>query len=196
MARFDDEYESEDGTGWVDKRNAPFAMHLRSFMDRHPDTGAKTTQKVLADYLDVRPQTVSYYCTGDSLPNCEQLLKIANFFNVTCDFLMTGKRLENKPARDLLGLSDNTVQKIKLIKEGYFENAPIMLAMLDVMLGDKDFYTAMEQAAEYAGMKQADMTDDYLQFLEWKSASYIQNYMIHFFAQNLESIHYQLKGLD
>ena len=61
----------------IDKYNALFATSLRAFMDAHPDTGEKTTQKALADYLGVRPQTVSYYCTGESLPNCEQLLRIA-----------------------------------------------------------------------------------------------------------------------
>jgi hypothetical protein len=108
---------------------------------------------------------------------------------------MTGKRTENKPARDLLGLSDNTVQKIKLIKEGYFEDSPFILAMLDVLLGDKDFYSALEQAAEYAVQKNSTMSGDYLQFLEWKSASYIQNYLMDFFSRNLESIHEHLKGL-
>ena len=70
-----------------DKWNALFATTLRDFMEKHPDTGKKTTQKELAQFLGVRPQTVSYYCTGESLPNCEQLLKMAQFFDVTCDFL-------------------------------------------------------------------------------------------------------------
>ena len=97
--------------------DALFATTLREFMDCHPNTGAKTTQKALADHLGVRPQTVAYYCNGQSLPNCEQLLEIAQFFGVTTDFLMTGRRTENKPVRDMLGLSENTVQNMKLVKD-------------------------------------------------------------------------------
>ena len=42
--------------------DALFATTLRAFMDCHPATGVKTTQKALAEYLEVRPQTVAYYC--------------------------------------------------------------------------------------------------------------------------------------
>jgi transcriptional regulator with XRE-family HTH domain len=188
----------------TDEFNAVFATNLRAFMACHPDTGESTTQKALAEYLDVRPQTVSYYCTGDSLPNCEQLLKIAQFFNVGCDFMMTGRRPENKPICDVLGLSDDTVQKIRLLNEGYdgFEGedgkdyAPLMLAVLDVMLGERDFYNALMLAAEYEGKKKEGLADDYSQFLEWKSAGYLQDFFIHFFSHNLAKAHEQLKSYD
>lgn len=51
----------------LEKYNAPFAVNLRNFMDIHPVTGVKTTRKQLADYLNVRPQTVSCYCMGKSI---------------------------------------------------------------------------------------------------------------------------------
>ncbi|MDR1536928.1 MAG: helix-turn-helix domain-containing protein [Clostridiales bacterium] len=188
----------------TDKYYAAFATHLRDFMAAHPDTREKTTQAALAEHLGVRPQTVSYYCTGESLPNCEQLLKIAEYFHVTCDFLMTGRRVENKPVCDLLGLSDDTVQKIKLLNEGYddfqgadgVDYAPLMLAILDVMLGDRDFYGALMQAAEYEGKKKEGLAADYLQFLEWKSAGVIQRFLLGFFSQNLASMHDKLKAYD
>ena len=189
---------------YTDKYNAPFATHLRDFMAGHPDTGAKTTQAALAAYLGVRPQTVAYYVNGESLPNCEQLQKIAEYFNVTCDFLMTGRRLENKPICDVLGLSDDTVQKMKLLNDGYdgfqgadgVDYAPLMLAILDVMLGDRDFYGALQSAAEYEGKKKEGLDDDYLQFLEWKSAGYLQKFLIGFFAHDLAKAHAKLKDYD
>jgi transcriptional regulator with XRE-family HTH domain len=180
-------------TPQVDKYNALFATSLRAFMDAHPDTGEKTTQKALADYLGVRPQTVSYYCTGESLPNCEQLLRIADFFGVTCDFLMTGRRIENKPVRELLGLSENTVQSMKLVKEGYFEDSPYMLAALDTLLGNKDFYLSMEQAANWYGKKE-QAPDDMKEFCEWKAAQYMQGFLLEFFSLNLKAIYEQMRG--
>jgi transcriptional regulator with XRE-family HTH domain len=186
------------------KYNAPFATHLRDFMASHPDTGKKTTQAALAAHLGVRTQTVAYYVNGESLPNCNQLKQIADFFNVTCDFLMTGRRLENKPICDLLGLSDDTIQKIKVLGDGYdgfqgsdgFDYSPLMLAILDVMLGDIGFYNALMHAAEYEYQKKEGLSDDYLQFLEWKSAGYMQKYLLTLFHHNLASMHDRLKSYD
>lgn len=178
-----------------DKYNARFASTLREFMETHPDTGAKTTQKNLADYLGVRPQTVSYYCTGESLPNCEQLLRIADFFGVTCDFLMTGRRTENKPVRDLLGLSESTIQNMKLVKDGYFGDTPYMLAALDCLLGDKDFYTSIERAVYWHDQREK-APDDAKEYCEWKAAQYMQGFLLDFFSHNLKSIYGTMKGYE
>jgi transcriptional regulator with XRE-family HTH domain len=179
----------------IDKYNARFAATLRVFMERHPAPGEKTTQKALADYLSVRPQTVSYYCTGESLPNCEQLLKIADFFDVTCDFLMTGRRTENKPVRELLGLSELTVQNMKSIKEGYFEDTHYMLAALDCLLGEKDFYFSIERAVENYKLKEIaprEMADYY----DWKAAQYIEDFLLTFFSKNLTGIYNEQRGYE
>lgn len=176
-----------------DKYNALFAATLREFMDENPITHERTTQKALSDYLNVRPQTVSYYCTGESLPNCEQLLKIANFFGVTADFLMTGRRVENKPVRDLLGLSENTIQNMQLVKDNYFEDSPYMMAALDSLLGDKDFYIALENAVNNYQLKETappEMSDYY----KWKAAQFMESFLLEFFAQDLQSIYKKKRG--
>ena len=175
--------------------DALFATTLRAFMDCHPATGVKTTQKALAEYLEVRPQTVAYYCNGQSLPNCEQLLAIAQYFGVTTDFLMTGRRTENKPVRDMLGLSENTVQNMKLVRDGYFEDTPYMLPLLDYVLGDKDFYLALERAAE-SSMKrtQVGAETEYAEFYEWKAAQALQEYFMNALRQNVQSIYDKRRG--
>ena len=163
--------------------------------ENQPETGKKTTQKELAKYLNVRPQTVSYYCTGESLPNCEQLLMIADFFGVTCDFLMTGRRTENKPVRELLGLSEITVQNLKAVKDGYFEDTPYMLAALDCLLGDKDFYITIEEAVEYLKLKETEpqkMGNYYV----WNAAQCMTYFLLRFFQNNLINIYNQKKGYN
>ena len=176
-----------------EKYDALFATTLRGFMERHPDTGEKTTQKALAEHLGVQPQTVSYYCTGESLPNCEQLLRIAEYFKVTADFMITGRRVENKPVRELLGFSENTVQNLKLIKEGYFEDCPQMLAALDCLLESKDFYLAIEKALAWYGKKRG-APDDIQEFCEWKAARFMESFLLEFFARDLQASHDQMRG--
>jgi len=175
----------------LDRYNSHFAATLRQFMDAHPETGEKTTQKALSEYLGVRPQTVSLYCTGESLPNCEQLLRIAEYFDVTADFLMTGKRTENAPVRDMLGLSENTVQNLKLVKDGYFEDTPGMLAILDCLLGNKDFYLAIEKAASWLEEKDGSTSDGFKEYTEWKAAKAIEDFMLDFFKNDLAAIYAQ-----
>jgi transcriptional regulator with XRE-family HTH domain len=174
---------------------APFATHFRDFMESHPNTKEKTTQAALAKYLGVRPQTVSCYATGQSLPNCEQLLKIADFFGVTCDFMMTGRRVENKPVRETLGLSENTVQALKLVKEGYWEDCPAMLPVLDTLLGEKDFYAAIEKAVDVFATKH-EYDDRYQQFLEWQCKEFLDSFLIEFFQNNLLNIYAKNKEGD
>jgi len=180
----------------AERYNAPFAKRIREYMASHPDTGEKTTQAELGKYLKVRPQTVSCYCTGESLPDCNRIVQIAKYFKISCDLLLTGRRVENEPVREMLGLSERTVQNMKLVNEGYFKDSPNLLAILDCMLGDKDFYLAMVKAAEYEELKTKEDTDDYKQFLEWKAAGYMQSYFLDFFAKNLQGIYKTMKGDD
>lgn len=60
-----------------------FPSRLRDLMDGHI-----ITQKTLADAIDMRPQTVSLYTTGQSFPDVNTLKKIAEFFNVSADYLI------------------------------------------------------------------------------------------------------------
>ena len=109
----------------IELYNSHFAATLRELMEKHG-----TTQKELADAVGVRPQTLSLYTTGETQPNVDKLLKIAEYFNVTTDFLITGTILEDIPVREMLGLSERTVENMKLIKDGYFEDAPYMLSVI------------------------------------------------------------------
>lgn len=63
---------------------------LRHLMHKHPHTGKKTTQKELARHLGIRPQTVSLYLLGKSLPSAKNCLAIADYFGVSVDCLLIG----------------------------------------------------------------------------------------------------------
>lgn len=70
-------------------------------------------------------------------------------YHVTTDYLLTGIVVEDIPVREMLGLSEQTVENMRLVKDGYFEDTPAMLSILDRLLGDKDFYIALEKATTY-----------------------------------------------
>lgn len=63
---------------------------LRRLMSKHPQTGEKTTQKELAQYLGIRPQSLSLYLCGKSLPSAKNCLCLADFFGVSADYLLVG----------------------------------------------------------------------------------------------------------
>lgn len=198
----------------LEKYNAPFAVNLRNFMDIHPVTGAKTTQKQMADYLGVRPQTVSCYCMGESIPDVERLMQIKEYFGVSADFLITGERLENAPIRDTLGLSETTIEKLKLVKENYFEDTPQMLYMLDYLLGDQEFYFTLERASDIADAKRrlAEKRQQFEEehgedsygyaedrrklteqsdFLDWKMTQIFESYFVNYANRDYKKAYFQ-----
>jgi transcriptional regulator with XRE-family HTH domain len=179
----------------IDKYNALFATTLRDFMMKSPKTSVPVTQKELAGYLGVRPQTVSLYCTGESLPNCEQLLHIADFFGVTADYMMTGRKPENKPVREMLGLSETAVQNMRLVNDGYFEDSPYMLPLLDCLLSDKGFYTTLERAA-YWQQNGAEDEEELREFYAWKATQVLNDYFMDFLSKDLKAIYTERKRGD
>ena len=66
-------YESE---------NDIFPVKLRMLMS---ETG--TSQEALANYVGVTRQSIGYYTQGQSSPDWRGLVKIAEFFNVSLDYL-------------------------------------------------------------------------------------------------------------
>ena len=65
------------------KIEKPFSLRLRELMD---STG--TTQTVLAEAIGMTRQAVSLYAKGKSTPNIGTLMKIADFFGVSYDYLL------------------------------------------------------------------------------------------------------------
>ena len=46
-------------------------------------------QKELAAFLDIKDNIVSYWCKGERVPNVEQIIKIAEFFNISSDYFLS-----------------------------------------------------------------------------------------------------------
>ncbi len=73
-----------------------FANTLKSLRELH-----NVTQEELAAYLKVSRPTIAGYETKDRQPDFEKLIKIAEYFNVSIDYLITGLDLpENQPVKE------------------------------------------------------------------------------------------------
>ena len=67
----------------------------------------------VASELNISYSSLSKYERGDQQPSYETLIRIANYFNVTTDYLMgitNSKSSENRSICDQLNLSDEAIQ--------------------------------------------------------------------------------------
>lgn len=71
------------GERW-EKEKSPFAATLRLLMDKQPIT----TQAQLAEITGKTRQTISQYVNGVSEPGYDTLVKIADHFHVSLDYLL------------------------------------------------------------------------------------------------------------
>jgi len=125
--------------------NGMFPRMLREMLDRHPMTGARTTLKELAEAVGIRQQTVSLYKNGETQPTPETLVKIAEFFGVSVDYMLTGISSQNKPIHEELGLSEEAIGMLKIAKETEgFDGMPSLLDTLNGLLSDRDFYDFLD----------------------------------------------------
>ena len=66
-----------------DKYNAPFPRNLRALLDER-----STTITALARELGITRQAVSQYADGTGQPNADKLKRIADYFDVSTDWLL------------------------------------------------------------------------------------------------------------
>ncbi|NLL92294.1 MAG: helix-turn-helix domain-containing protein [Ruminococcaceae bacterium] len=61
----------------------------------------RITQTELADYLGVKRNTISRYETGDREPNNETLVRIAEYFDVSVDYLLGKTDITAPPSANI-----------------------------------------------------------------------------------------------
>lgn len=79
-------------------------------------------QKELAGFLQVTDNTISYFARGTRTPNLQQIINIANYFNVSTDYLLKDSdvRTTDTTIKDICeytGLSEKTVEKLSTFAE-------------------------------------------------------------------------------
>ena len=77
----------------------------------------KTMQKELADHLGIQHNTISYYLKGERVPDYPKLVAIAEYFNVSTDYLLgrTDTKTVDKDIQMICkytGLSEEAVKRL------------------------------------------------------------------------------------
>lgn len=96
----------------------------------------KIKVKDLTVATGISRQLISDYRRGVSTPKYPVLIKLANFFGVSCDYLLTGVEPQDKREHQELNLSGAAIKKIK-------ECDPEILPLVDKMLSDNEFYKSL-----------------------------------------------------
>lgn len=170
----------------IDKYNATFPTILRTLEEHHPADGRSTTHKALAEAVGVRPQTISLYAIGDTQPTPDTLLKIAQYFGVSVDYLLTGVSSQNQQVNETLGLSEEAIQLLKLAKQyNKATDFPSALELINGLLSDKEFYEFLDdlgyKASKYQIVQQhensAASSMDLAGYYLWDLQMFVQEFI-------------------
>jgi len=95
----------------TDNSNLLFRTRLKSLREEHAPA---LTQEMLGKAVGVSRGSISYYENGDRNPDIIVLRELAEYFNVTSDYLLglTDDRRRKPSAVDTLGLSEIAVRNI------------------------------------------------------------------------------------
>lgn len=99
----------------ADKYKSALAQRLRELV---PDT---KTANALKEHLEVSIQAINQYKQGTAYPKTENLIKIADFFGISVDYLLGYTNIPNRDTNlqvihDLTGLSVEAICKINEMK--------------------------------------------------------------------------------
>ena len=89
----------------------------------------KWTQKELAAKIDVRFPQLNKYESGLHAPPVEKLVKIAEVFDTTVDFLLTGNRSEQRPLHNL-----RLLERFQAMEDFNAEDQEAVIKLIDAMI--------------------------------------------------------------
>ena len=95
--------------------------------------------------VGVSKQSISDYCLGNITPKYPVLLKLADYFGVTLEYLLTGLDTSNEIEHKDLGLSGRAIRLLKGCN-------PEQLKSVDALLSDAIFYRLLEGWMRYCNI--------------------------------------------
>lgn len=138
-----------------EKFNSPFASNIRKLMSEN-----NVTQDELARAIGKTRQTVSQYVNGVSEPGYDTLVKIANYFHVSLDYLLgqTADPCMQKSAVDELGISPKAIEWIKQFVKNKTEHFDYddTSSVFNILLEDESFTVFFFQVCAYFHAKRAE----------------------------------------
>ncbi len=101
-------------------------------------------QKDIAKIFEVEQATVSNWEKGKRVPDSDMLIKIANFFDVSIDFLLGNDKKTKKYSETEEEIIEKEILKRWLIKSGYMTNFQDLTneelnKLMDFLITNKEF---------------------------------------------------------
>lgn len=87
------------------------------------------TQKQLAAKLDIRFSQLNKYECGLHIPPAEKLIQLAEIFNTTTDFLLTGNASEEAPLHNL-----RLLERFKALEQVNSEEQEAVIKLIDAVV--------------------------------------------------------------
>lgn len=112
--------------------NSLFATQLRKAMN--PRNGERVTNTQLAEAINMTPQMVSNYVTGKNHPGLDVVVKIAEYLDVSLDYLLKGVSSENQDWHQASGLSEEAINTLRYLGARDDFDHPQALTELDHIL--------------------------------------------------------------
>ena len=122
------------------------------------------TQAELASALNISNRTISMYEQSNSEPNVEILAKIADYFNVTTDFLVGRtdySRTEYQLASDCLGLEEKTIEILQTLSNT--ATSPKELDYLEAIIQHPQFPALLNSINQYVICEKKGWRDSLVQ---------------------------------
>jgi transcriptional regulator with XRE-family HTH domain len=125
-----------------DLQKSIFSRRLSALMEK-----TNVSQATLAQAVGVTRQTISLYCLGEAKPDIDKFMKIANFFNISYEFLLgVSDNIEsaNVSVGDMTGLNDMSIANLKLIKD------QDLYIISNELIGSDEFYQIVREAVHFS----------------------------------------------
>lgn len=144
------------------------------------------SRKKLAEDIGVSVASIGYYENGERVPDIETLVKIADYFKVSCDEILKGVKSPNKNIYQDLWLSDKALNNLRKLKTEEPINTETQISFLfeffDSIISDPEFRVFLLHYYQYAiGFGGAVQLDD----LYSKASAEAQEYIDLFLGEEM-----------
>lgn len=118
------------------------------------------TQTKLAQETGLKRQTIAKYCSGKCLPTAQPLYQLANYFNVSCDYLLGREEGTNHTLETIIKSTGLTAESLRVLMDyNSRKDMKYEIVAINTLLthyGSSDFLTAL---AKYTSVPNVDADD-------------------------------------
>ena len=145
------------------KKEKPFASY--KFGTRFQTLLKNDDEEKLSKYLDISSSSFRQWIGGYTLPTADKLLKLADYFNVTIDYLLGKDDYPTHEATDIyrkIGLSEKAINNLQIIKSNriglHYANKPL-IEFADKLISHELFVKMIVALYEYAEEANVDLEE-------------------------------------